>query len=107
MFLTRSWPGICCMWSRQRIRGVTMKVLSTEKSKLLAELNGWSLAFAQGYVEGETSRRLGKTPSLHVLVGIDETSMGFRAGYFERQSNDSTRGKAEVPVRRPGQARVG
>jgi hypothetical protein len=66
-----------------------MKVLSTEKSRLLADQNGWSLVHAQGYVDGETSRRLGKTPSLHVLVGIDEYSLGFRAGYFERQAQES------------------
>jgi len=63
-----------------------MKVLSTENSMVLAEQNGWSLAFAQGYVDGKTSRRLGKTPALHAVVGIDERSMGFRAGYFERAS---------------------
>lgn len=85
-----------------------MKVLSTEKSKLLAEQNGWSLAYAQGYVDGETSRRLGKSPALHALVGIDEVSMGFRAGYFDRQSHDMARaGKAEMQARRPGQIRAG
>ena len=84
-----------------------MKVLSTEKSKLLAEQNGWSLVHAQGYVDGETSRRLGKAPALHALVGIDEYSMGFRAGYFERQNQDTRAGRSEMPVRRPGQVRVG
>ena len=68
--------------------------------------NGWSLAFAQGFVDGETSRRLGKAPALHALVGIDEYSMGFRAGYFERQHHDSSR-KPDLPARRPGQVRAG
>src|SRR5262245_12770503 len=63
-----------------------MKVLSNEKPELLAEQNAWSLAFTAGYVDGETSRRLGKRLALGVLVGIDERSMGFRAGYFERQN---------------------
>ena len=36
-----------------------MKVLSKEKSKVLAEKNGWSLAHAEGYVDGETFRRRG------------------------------------------------
>ena len=83
-----------------------MKVLSTEKSKLLAEQNGWSLAHAQGFVDGETSRRLGKTPALHALVGIDEYSMGFRAGYFERQNTDGRGAKPETAWR-PGQVRAG
>ena len=89
-------------------QGVAMKVLSTEKSKVLAEQNGWSLAFAQGFVDGETSRRLGKSPALHALVGIDECSMGFRAGYFERQSHDlAVPGKADRHARRPDQIRAG
>jgi hypothetical protein len=77
-----------------------MKLLSTERSKHLAEQNGWSLAYAQGNVEGETSRRLGKAPALHALVGIDEYSLGFRAGYFERQNLDARVGRPE-PASRP------
>ena len=65
-----------------------MKVLSTEKSKLLAEQNGWSLDHAQGFVDGETCRRLGKRPARCAVIGIDEYSLGFRAGYFERQERD-------------------
>ena len=71
--------------------GVAVKVLSTEKSEVLAERNGWSPAYMQGYVEGEISRRLGTKLALHALVGIDERSVGFRAGYFERQNQDLTR----------------
>jgi len=84
-----------------------MKVLSTEKSKLLAEQNGWSLAHAQGFVDGETSRRLGKTPSLHALVGIDEYSSGFRAGFFERQAQETQGAVPESAARRPGHVRAG
>jgi hypothetical protein len=68
-----------------------MKLLSTEKSKFLAEQNGWSLDHARGFVDGETFRRLGKTPPRCVVIGIDNYSLGFRAGYFERQSQDSER----------------
>lgn len=39
-----------------------MKILSNENFRLLAEHNGWSLAHAEGYVDGETSRRRGKPP---------------------------------------------
>ena len=69
-----------------------MKVLSTEKSKMLAAQNGWSLEHAQGYVDGETFRRLGKTPPRYTIVGIDPYSLGFRAGYFERRSEDAASG---------------
>ncbi len=63
-----------------------MKVLSEEKSKLAAERNGWSLAYAEGHVEGETMRRSGKVLSMYALVGIDDYARGFRAGYFPRRS---------------------
>ena len=62
-----------------------MKVLSREKFKVVAEENGWSITRAQGYVDGEISRRRGKSPSKYALIGIDEYCLGFRAGYFERQ----------------------
>src|SRR6185436_11033223 len=69
---------------RGEIRRLVMKVLSTEKSKLLADQNDWPLDYARGFVDGETARRLGTAPALYTLVGIDEFCLGFRAGYFER-----------------------
>ena len=63
-----------------------MKILSREKFKVLAEKNGWSLAHAEGFVDGESFRRRGKRPPNYVLIGIDEYCQGFRAGYFERKS---------------------
>lgn len=59
-----------------------MKSFSREKSRVLAENNGWTLAWAEGYIDGEHSRRRGVAPSRHILVGIDDYSLGFRAGYF-------------------------
>ena len=53
---------------------------------MLAEANGWSLDYAKGYVDGETFRLRSKKPSGYVLIGIDEYSLGFRAGYYERQT---------------------
>jgi hypothetical protein len=55
-----------------------------EKSQVLAEQYGWSPSTAQGYVDGETFRKRRKIPADYVLVGIDEYSLGFRAGYFNR-----------------------
>ena len=72
-----------------------MKVLSSERSRQLAEQNGWSLQFAQGNVDGEASRRLGKAPALHTLVGIDQYALGFRSGYFERQNLDARASRPE------------
>ena len=66
-----------------------MKLNSSERSQQLAEQNGWSLAYAQGYMDGESLRRLGKALAPHARVGIDEYSLGFRAGYFERQNVDA------------------
>jgi hypothetical protein len=63
-----------------------MKILSREKFKVLAEKNGWSLARAEGFVDGESFRRRGKRPPNYVLIGIDEYCQGFRAGYFERRA---------------------
>lgn len=61
-----------------------MKVLSEEKTRVLAERHGWSLAYAEGFLDGETFRRRSTVPSMYVRVGIDEYCLGFRAGYFER-----------------------
>jgi hypothetical protein len=63
-----------------------MKILSKEKIKVLADKNGWSLAKAEGYIDGETFRRRGKLPSIYAKIGIDEYSLGFRTGYYERQN---------------------
>ena len=61
-----------------------MNVLSKEKSQVLAERNGWSMDYSRGYVDGEMNRRRGQSPTAYVLVGIDQYSLGFRAGYFDR-----------------------
>jgi len=68
-----------------------MKVLSKEKFKVLAEVNGWSLDHAKGYVDGETCRRRGMVPSKYAQIGIDEYCLGFRAGYYERKIPGLTR----------------
>ena len=55
-----------------------------EKSVVLAEQNGWPIISAKGYVDGELFRKRRKDPPLHAMVGIDDYSEGFRAGYFGR-----------------------
>jgi hypothetical protein len=59
-----------------------MKMLSQVQT--LVEINGWSIARAQGFVDGELSRRRGSAPSSYARVGIDDYSLGFRAGFYER-----------------------
>jgi len=60
-------------------------ILSKEKAKVLAEQYGWSLEFAEGYVDGEAWRRRRRKLPEEASVGIDEYSMGFRAAYFNRR----------------------
>ena len=72
-----------------------MKVLSEEKARVLAERNGWPLAYAEGNIDGESFRRRGMTPSKYAQIGIDEYSLGFRAGYYERKEPD------RAPAARP------
>ena len=61
-----------------------------EKSKVLAERFGWPLESAEGYVDGESCRRRRKDPPEHLLVGIDDYSVGFRAGYYGRPPSPGT-----------------
>jgi hypothetical protein len=81
--LTRAWPVNCySLVMLETYRAGSMKVSSTEKVKVLAEQNGWTLAWANGYVAGEISRKRGRVPPKHLLIGIDEYCLGFRAGFF-------------------------
>ena len=59
-------------------------VLATEKIKWLAARNSWSLAQSEGFIDGVACRRRGTMPSKYAQIGIDEYSLGFRAGYYER-----------------------
>jgi hypothetical protein len=74
-----------------------MKVFS--KVQVLAERNGWSIARAQGFVDGEMSRRRGAAPSTYAQVGIDDYSLGFRAGYYERGTSQPK--SAATPIASP------
>ena len=70
------------MLLRQKESGSNMKLLPKQKFKVLAEQNGWTLAQAEGYVDGQVSRKRGTIPPKYALVGRDEYCLGFRAGYF-------------------------
>jgi hypothetical protein len=75
-----------------------MKVLSKEKSKVLAVQHNWPLARAEGYVEGERYRRMRLKPSRYVQVGIDDYSLGFRDGFYERAAGAERGGTAIDPL---------
>ena len=65
------------------------KFLIKQNSGILAQQNGWSTIYTEGYLEGRYRHRLGKPPGAYLRVGIDEYTLGFRAGYFERKNSES------------------
>ena len=69
--------------------GNATKVASAKKLKLLSDRHGCSIAYAQGYLEGEVFRSRGELPSDYARVGIDDFAVGFRAGYFLRNRRRS------------------
>ena len=73
-----------------------MDLLSEKKLRMLADRYGWSIARAEGYVKGETARRRGEVPSPYSIVGIDDYALGFRAGYFVRESLRSRSEQTDV-----------
>lgn len=46
------------------------------------EQSGGTLAYDNGYIEGQIFRKRGTAPSTYALVGRDDYCLGFRAGYF-------------------------
>ena len=58
---------------------------------ILAQQNGWSMTYAEGYLEGRHQNRLGQPLGAYVRVGIDEYTLGYRAGYFDRKNLESKR----------------
>jgi len=88
-----------------------MKNLTDEKCRVLADSMGWSLSHAEGFIDGETHRRRGLAASRSALIGIDDYSLGFRAGYFERRAARLSPAPAiaeagqGAPAQRPDQQR--
>ena len=58
-----------------------MKVSPKEEFKDLAARNGWSHAFAEGYIDGRAARRHGRQISKYPLADLDQYREGFLAGY--------------------------
>jgi hypothetical protein len=70
--------------------------LSEQKATAIAQQMGWSLAFAEGYIAGQSERWRGNRPSSYAMVGVDDYARGFRAGYFERPNPDRGPGRCSV-----------
>jgi hypothetical protein len=61
--------------------GGNVKVLPKEEFRDLAAKNGWSEAFAEGYLDGTATRRYGAQTPNYPLGDLDEYRQGFLAGY--------------------------
>ena len=58
-----------------------MRALLKDDFKDLAEKNGWSEAFAEGYVDGKAARTQGTQTHRYPVGDLDEYRSGFLAGY--------------------------
>lgn len=58
-----------------------MKAAAKHEFRDLAQRNGWSHAFAEGYVDGKAARSHGRQISKYPLADLDQYREGFLAGY--------------------------
>jgi hypothetical protein len=58
-----------------------MKQLGNGDFRELAEKNGWSEAFAEGYMDGRAARTRGSQSATYPVGDLDEYRQGFLAGY--------------------------
>ena len=58
-----------------------MKPASNEEPKNLAEKNGWTRDFAEGYADGRATRQHGTQSPKYPLGDLDEYRQGFLVGY--------------------------
>jgi hypothetical protein len=61
--------------------GWTVRQSQSEDFRDLAEKNGWSEAFAEGYIDGRAARTRGTQSSAYPIGDLDEYRQGFLAGY--------------------------
>lgn len=78
------------------------KFLTKQISNTLAERNGWSTTYTEGYLEGRHHQRTGKPLGAYASVGIDAYSSGYRAGYFQRKNPNFAQGQTlSTPKMKP------
>lgn len=81
------------------------QALLEEECAALSQQNGWTPAYSEGYVNGRVARLAGLPLSGYLKVGRDLYALGFRCGYFRRQSTSDgtdTRHEARTGMRRKG-----
>ena len=71
--------------------------MNEQMAEAIARKYGWSPKFAEGFLKGEYSRRSSAKLSRYCMVGIDDYSAGFRAGYFGRRHAASPRAGIPAP----------
>jgi len=54
------------------------------KLKQNAQDSSWTVAFANGFTEGQVARTRNEPLSAYVRVGIDDYAKGYRTGYYAR-----------------------
>jgi len=63
----------------------------------LARAHGWTLAYADGYADGEAYRSRRQRPPAYLLWGFDEYAQGFQAGFY---GEGQARPRLELPAER-------
>jgi len=58
-----------------------MKAVAKHEFRDLAQKNGWSQAFAEGYIDGRAVRTGGRQVANYPLADLDQYREGFLAGY--------------------------
>lgn len=58
-----------------------MRVVARQEFRERAEKNGWSSAFAAGYIDGRDARTRGRQVAKYPLADLDQYREGFLAGY--------------------------
>jgi hypothetical protein len=58
-----------------------MRAAAKQECRELAQKNGWSSAFAEGYVDGKDARTYGRQVAKYPLADLDQYREGFLAGY--------------------------
>ena len=82
-----------------------MRAAARQEFRELAEKNGWSSAFAEGYIDGKDARTHGKLVAKYPLADLDQYREGFLAGYSlmpeRRCAASAWPGSAGSVARRP------
>lgn len=65
-----------------KTKRANVKITIKQGSTVLGEIDCQGTEYEKGYAHGERLRELNELVPKHLMVGIDEYALGFRAGYF-------------------------